>query len=136
LTNQIRPWYNIISTHPKEETTLVLIILLVMSLLLGTGHFYLARRTRYYLSPLSRRFPRKLYNGFFILSTLLMAIGFARSMLPIPQALRNLLSVINAYHMAIFVCLLVFIVLLDLLLLLGRLIHLIPHPHYKSVRIA
>lgn len=99
--------------------------LVILLALIGVS-YYLAHRARRFLEYL---FPRVPFWGCVAVSaffTLLLVIGFVRSFLPMPSGLKSVLAVINAYWMGIFIYLLLFVLLSDLVLWIGGKTQLIP----------
>lgn len=94
---------------------------LFLPLVMIAAHYYIARR---WYTALSGTFPRlcrwHLVAGL-MTPAVLMVLGFARSMLPLPGWLKQGLGVLFAYWMGVFIYLLLFTLLADLVLLVVRL---------------
>jgi hypothetical protein len=56
----------------------------------------------------------------FLLLAVVMVLGFGRSMVPLPEGVKQVLGLISAYYMGIFVYLLLFTVAVDLVMLFPR----------------
>lgn len=91
----------------------ILIALLVMLVLVGGSNFYLATRVHQFISHLFPNTPGYVRIVLFVLFVLVLMLGFFRSMLPFPTAVKQVLGVINAGWMGVFVYLLVFCLLTD-----------------------
>lgn len=99
--------------------------IVILIALIGVS-FYLAHRSRCFFCFLFPRVPRWVYYAVSAFLTLLLVIGFVRSFLPMPSGLKSVLAVINAYWMGIFIYLLIFVLLADLVLWVIGLTKLIP----------
>lgn len=95
-------------------------------LVLGGSNFYLAQRISRCVRFLLPKAPFWIFPGSFGGMTLVMILSFFRSTLPIAPQIRTLLGVITAYWMGIFLYLLLFFLLADLVLLAGQLTKRIP----------
>lgn len=89
-------------------------------LLLGGVSYYLAHRVHRCLRHFFPKVAMGYVVAFFLLMTAVLVLGFVRSMLPIPPAVRNALGVVNACWMGVFVYLLLFVLLSDALYLILR----------------
>lgn len=66
--------------------------------------------------------------GVYVAIVLLMVLGFARSMLPVPATVKNALGWVGSYGMGVFIYLFLYFLAADVLMLLGRLFRLVPSP--------
>lgn len=92
----------------------VAVFVLVFSLL-GGVNLYLSYRVHQCLREVVPQFSMGYSIAFFFLMALVMICGFARSMLPIPSSVRNVLGIVSSWWMGIFVYLLLYILLSDTL---------------------
>lgn len=111
----------------------VIAVILVM-LAIGGVHFYMARRVHQLCSFLFPRIPFGVWLGVFGALALVLVVGFARSLLPIPVWVRDILKVASAYYMGVLLYLLLFLIAADVVLLAGRLLRLIPSPMPGKIR--
>lgn len=97
-----------------------IVLFVLMLLLFGGINLYLScsihRCLRYVFPHLSIGYV----ISFFLLMTLVMILGFVRSMLPIPSSLRNVLGTASSYWMGVFVYLLMYMLLADGLYLIFK----------------
>lgn len=112
----------------------MIIALIIMLSALGGTNYYLARRLHQCISFIFPQINIKLYIGVFLFMTLVLIVGFARSLLPLPNAVKNILGYLSSYWMGIFVYLLLFFLLTDAFLLIGRLGRLTPDPIPQRIR--
>ena len=98
---------------------ITIFILILVSVLAGVT-YYLARR---FHKGAVEFFPslkfRKVMIGFSLL-TLFLIFGFARGFIPFPGEIKQVIGVIGSYSMGVFVYLLVFTLLADVILLIPR----------------
>lgn len=111
-----------------------LLTLLFMTALLSAVHLYLAHKVNRFFDFFTVKISYRLLVFVSVGLSALLVIGFARSLLPLPEAIKEMLKTVNAYQMACLICLLLVFVLTDVVLLLGRLVRLIPHPMPNAVR--
>lgn len=112
----------------------MIFVLIIMLFLLGGAHYYLARRFHQCIGFLIPKIPAGIYTGVLLFLAFLMILGFARSFLPLPVTLRNILGIISSYWMGIFIYLFLFFVLADIVLVTGRLIRAVPEPMPQKIR--
>lgn len=93
----------------------ILVALIVMLSLIGGSNCYIAARVHRFLHTLLPGIPFGVYLALFLLLAVLMILGFIRSMLPLPAGIKNILGTVSLYWMGIFIYLLLFLVLTDLL---------------------
>jgi predicted MPP superfamily phosphohydrolase len=108
--------------------------LIIMLVALGSVNYYIALRLYQGIKFIFPQINTKVYIGIFIIITLTMILGFARSLLQVPMAIKNIMGLISSYWMGILVYILMFFIIADLLLVLGRLINVIPNPMPTSMR--
>ncbi len=102
------------------------VVLLVLTAMLGGICYYLANRAQKALSFLLPNIPFWVYIVVFAFLVLLLILGFVRSFFPIPSGIKSALGVISFYWMGIFLYLLLFVLLADLILFILMLAKLIP----------
>ena len=111
----------------------VIAAFVLMFSLLGGVSLYVAYRVhqclRYFFPQISMGYA----ITFFFLMTLVMILGFIRSMLPIPASFRKVLGTASSYWMGIFVYLLLFLLLSDVLYLIVK--SFLPVAHLRIVTI-
>ncbi len=96
-----------------------------MVLLVCATNYYIARHLCAWLRQLIPNLPGFSTAVLWIALTALLVLGFARSMLPVSDGVKNFLRLAGSYWMGIFVYLLLFFLLADVaVLLLGRLLPL------------
>lgn len=98
-----------------------IIMLVVIVAVLGGITYYLARRSFQCIRMLLPKVPFWVYIVVFAALTVVLVLGFARSMLPIPVWVRQTLAVISAYYMAVFIYLFLYYILADVAVLICRL---------------
>jgi len=108
-----------------------IIVLVTMVAILGGITYYLARRSFQCIRVLLPKVPFWVYIVVYAVLTLLMVLGFARSMLPVPVWVRQVLAVISAYYMAVFIYLFLFFVLADVVVLACRFIKKVSIPRER-----
>ena len=96
--------------------------------LTGVCNYYITKRLCQGIGYKFPSLPKWVGIVIFLLLTFLLTVGFFRTSLPISLGLSNALGVINGYYLGIFVYLLLFFVLSDLVLLVLRLCKVIPKP--------
>jgi len=95
----------------------------------GGGNFYIALRLYQWLSLLFPDINAGVYAGIFIFLVLSMFFAFW----PLPLIVKKILTWVSAYWIGIFVYLLVFIFLADVVVLLGWITRIIPNPIPQNV---
>ena len=108
-------------------------LLITFALFLGTS-YYLAQRI---YQGLVLFFPKLHFGALltvFLVLTSIMLLGFTRSVLPFPETIKHIFSLIYAYYFGIFAYLLMFTILADFLLFLPRLLKLsfAATPYFKG----
>lgn len=106
------------------QVKVFLVFFAAMGILAGI-HYYLARRCfqciRYWIPNLHPGVCPVLFGILMVF----MVLGFARSMLPVPEKVKQVLELMSSYYMGFFVYLLFFTILIDLALLMGQWMKLI-----------
>ena len=85
-------------------------------------NYYLAKRLRKGLKIILPIIGFRIYFAVFSLASVLLALGFVRSMLPLPAQVKGFLGTASAYSMAILVYLLIYVSLMDLILFTVRIL--------------
>jgi predicted MPP superfamily phosphohydrolase len=102
----------------------------LMMAILGGGNFYIGRRLFQWLKLL---FPQ--INGIAFASVLVFLVfSMVIGQLPLPSPYKGIMSWIGSHWMGIFIYLLLFFLLVDVLVLLGSLARIIPAPVPQIVR--
>ena len=96
-----------------------LVIIIIFALIAGVN-YYAAGRIALVMRKICPVLPNWVYGIMFVCMVAVLVLGFARSMLPIPAEIKNALGIMNAYWMGIFVYLLIFFALADLIILVFR----------------
>ena len=99
---------------------MVLSIVTVL-LIIGGCNLYLAKRFYQFFSRFLPNISFSVMIGIFLLPFMVLTLGFARSLLPLPAMVKHALGIANAYWMGIFFYLLLFFALSDVIFLLVRL---------------
>ena len=102
----------------------------IMLAIYGGGNYYIARRLYQWLNLIFLHVNVKIYTAIYIFVALSMIFGF----LPLPSVVKSITNWIGAYWMGIFVYLLMFFFIADLVILLGSLAKIIPAPVPQNVR--
>ena len=100
----------------------------MMLALVGVCNYYIVKRLQQSVSYVFPKVRKGVYIGLFILLTLLLVMGFARSSLPLSDGYKHTLGLLSFYWMGLFVYLLLFFWVADLVLLICRLFKLFPKP--------
>ncbi|QNU65626.1 metallophosphoesterase [Ruminiclostridium herbifermentans] len=108
--------------------------LIIMLITLGSVNYYIALRLYQGINYIFPQINAKVYIGIFIFITLTMILGFARSLLQLPMAIKNIMGLISSYWMGILVYTLLSFIIADLALVIGSMTKLIPNPMPKSIR--
>ncbi len=98
-----------------------IIVLVLILTVLGGITYYIARRSFQCLRVLLPKVTFMVYIIVYAVLTLLMMMGFARSLLPVPAWGKQVLKVISAYYMGIFIYLFLYYILADVAVLICRL---------------
>ena len=108
--------------------------LLMLLALIGVGNLYIIKRLGQSVRYLLPKLPRRVDTVVFFLFLFLLTVGFYRNTLPLPTPLKQGLGTINAYFMGIYIYLLLFFLLGDLVLLCLRFCKLVKHPLPQGTR--
>lgn len=95
----------------------------------GGTNFYIGRKILQWIKLLYPNVNGTIYTVIYV--CLALSIMFA--MLPLPTTLKGIMSWIGSHLMGIFVYLLLFLLVTDLVILLGSLVKIIPNPVPQSV---
>lgn len=98
-----------------------IIMLVAIVAVLGSITYYLVRRSFQWIRVLVPKVPFWVYIVVFAVLTVVLVLGFARSMLPIPTGVKHVLAALSSYYMGFFIYLFVFYVLADVVVLVCRL---------------
>lgn len=116
-------------------TLIFTIFTFVMMLgIIGGANYYIAKRIYQCISfflPNTRFF---IYIIFFAVMTVIMILGFANSFLPFNQTVKKILDTIGSIWMGVFVYLLIFVILADLVVLIMSLCKAVSWPITPNVR--
>ncbi len=112
----------------------MIIGLIIMLIALGSVNYYIALRLYQCINFVFPQINAKVYIGIFIFITFAMILGFARSLLQVPMAIKNILGLISSYWMGILIYILLFFIIADLVLALGSIIKIMPNPIPQSIR--
>ena len=95
----------------------------------GSANYYIARKIYQWLRLVFPYINLKLYVGIYIFIALSMILVF----LPLPSSIKNVISWISAHWMGIFIYLLLFILMANLVLLIGSMLKIISSPMPQSI---
>jgi predicted MPP superfamily phosphohydrolase len=104
--------------------------LIFVTVFYGGINLYIGRRIFQGLALLFPHMNAAVYAGVYLLIALTLILG----MLPLPSALKDVMSFIGSYWMGMFVYLLLFFLAADIVLLLGSVTKMIPAPMPQIVR--
>lgn len=107
--------------------------IIVMLLVLIGANSYIALRLYHGVKYLFPQIGAVIFITIGILITLPFILGFTRSLLPIPATAKNIFGVISSYWMGIFVYLILYFVIADIVLLILKIINVVPKPIPQSV---
>lgn len=113
---------------------IVLLVLFIFAVLAGAS-YYMANRLYHGIAcffPNVRFWPILII---FMLFTLIMLLGFGRSMLPLPNGVKDVFSTISSYYMGFFIYLLLFTAFADLIMLVQRIIKVsfVDYRYFKGI---
>lgn len=113
------------------STSVITVIFIIFILLIyGGTSFYIGRRTFQCLAFLFPNINVKIYIGIFIL----LASSMIIARLPINNGIKVIMKGISSYGLGIFLYLLIFFFMADLVLFIGRIINIIPSPIPQNIR--
>jgi len=113
----------------------IAVALTVLIAVLGGANYYVARRLFKWVGLLIPSLNTRVFIASYTVLAVVMILGLARSFLPFPDPLKNALSWISMYWIGLFVYLLMFNLVADLVLVFGRVTRLIPSPASFSSRL-
>jgi len=99
-----------------------LLVTIIMMAIFGGINFYISKRVHSGITTVFSKCPFWVVLVILIIFTLIMILGFAGSMLPLPEAVKRILGVASSYCMGIFVYLLLFVLLADFVLVIFNLL--------------
>jgi hypothetical protein len=100
-----------------------------MLAIFGGANFYVARRMHGWLNIIFPNINTKIYIGAYVFLALSMFLGF----FPFPSGVKTIFNWLGVHFYSFFIYLLVFLLLADLIILIGSLIKLVPSPVPQSV---
>ena len=110
------------------------IVFITLLSVIGGANYYLARRifqcANYFL-PNMRFWP---FFVFFMAMAVIMILGFVGAFMPLSRGIARVTDIISSYWMGIFLYLLIFVILSDLVLLILRLFKVVKWPLEPNVR--
>ena len=101
----------------------------------GSANYYISRRLWQCICIVFPKLSKWFFTGLVILLMLLSVVGFAKSFLPLPDGVKSVVGAVGMYWLGIFVFLLVFFLLADGVLLLGRIVRFTPSPLPPMIRL-
>jgi len=104
--------------------------IIFMAAFYGGANFYIGRRIFQWLKFLFPQLNGMMYTITFLFFVLSLILGY----LPLPSPLKGIMSWIGSHWMGIFVYLLMFFLVVDILVLLGGLVRIIPTPMPQTIR--
>lgn len=116
-----------------SAVAMVIGVIIILSALVG-ANCYIALRVYQGVNYIFPQIGVKICIAIGIFIVLPFILGFTRSLLPIPISIKNILGVISSYWMGIFIYLLVYFVVADVIMLLLRIIKVMPNPMPQSIR--
>ncbi|MBQ7097515.1 MAG: metallophosphoesterase [Clostridia bacterium] len=109
--------------------------IIIVFAVFGSANYYIARRIWQCIHIVFPKLNKGIFLGVLALLMLLSVIGFAKSFLPLPDAVKSVVGAVGMYWLGIFIFFLVFFLLADCILLLGKFARLIPSPLPEKVRL-
>lgn len=107
----------------------VVFAFIIILAIYGSANYYIGRKTYHWLRLVFPTINPKLYIGIYIFIASSIILAF----LPLSSGIKGVLSWISAYWMGVFVYLLLFILMANLVLLTGRLLKLIPKTMPRNI---
>ena len=107
---------------------IIFAIIMVVSIYGGTN-FYIARRIYQGLVFIFPHINVKIFTCIYVFIALSILLGF----IPFPVMIKNIFSWISAHWMGILLYLLIFFILADMIVFIGRLINLVPRPIPQNI---
>lgn len=109
-------------------------VLALAMTLLGSVHYYLARRLCQWVRYFAPKFPGWIFPLVLGLLMVSIVLGFARSMLEAAPGIKHFFGTVMACWMGVFIYLFLFFAAADLLLLVAKLLKLIPLQTHQLAR--
>ena len=108
---------------------IIFAVIIMFSFYAGTN-YYIARKIYQWLSSFITQINIKVYAGIYILFIVSMLFAF----LPISSGVKRVISYVSSHWMGIYIYLLLFFFTVDMLVLFGCLVKIIPTPIPQSIR--
>lgn len=115
------------------STIAMIIGIIIMLFALVGANCYIALRVYQGVNYIFPQIGVKICIAIGIFIVLPFILGFTRSLLPIPVAIKNILGVISSHWMGIFLYLLFYFVVADTVLLILKIIKVMPNPMPQSI---
>ena len=100
---------------------MVIVAVLIAFLAIGSVNFYVAKKVHKGLSYFFVNLKFWLVCSCFFVSTVIFVLGFLRNSLPFPTAVKDILAILSYCWMGIFLYLLLYTIISDIIILLCRL---------------
>ena len=100
---------------------MVIVAVLIAFLAIGSVNFYVAKKVHKGLSYFFVNLKFWVVCSCFFVSTLIFVLGFLRNSLPFPTTVKDILAIISYCWMGIFLYLLLYTIIFDIIILLCRL---------------
>ncbi len=113
----------------------IIIVAALMIAVLGGTNYYIAYRVYQGIASVLPKMCFGIVLAVFAALTVLMILGFVRSMLPLPSGIKHILGAASSWWMGIFIYLLLFTVAVDLVILLCRMcgVSFLNNPGLRSI---
>ena len=108
----------------------IIIAFLIIFVIYGSANYYIGRKIYQWFSLLFPYINTNLYIGIYILIAFSIILAF----LPIPSGIKNIISWISAHWMGVFIYLLIFLLMADLIILLSSMLKIIPSPTPRYIK--
>ena len=108
----------------------IIIAFLIIFTIYGSANYYIARKVYQWISLLFPYINTNLYIGIYIFIAFSIILAF----LPIPSGIKYIISWISAHWMGVFIYLLIFLLMADLIILLSSMLKIIPSPVPQHIR--
>lgn len=112
----------------------IIFVLMIVLAVLGGANYYAARRVYQCVRFLFPQIHPGIYTAVTVIFVLVMVLGFARVLLPVPYGIKRIWGIVSTHWMGFFIYLALFFVLADVVLLAGSLLKVIPNPMPGSIR--
>lgn len=100
---------------------MVIVAVLIAFLAIGSVNFYVAKKVHKGLSYFFGKLKFWVVCSCFFVSTVIFVLGFLRNSLPFPTAVKDILAILSYCWMGIFLYLLLYTIISDIIILLCRL---------------